>query len=257
MTVIRSLLIDTMRSIGLLTRVRVSARWFEGFDGRYDRASRAFSAVGALLAFPVWGAGVVAAATGLSSLVTGVVGVAVGIVLTGALHEDGLADTADGLGARNVERRLAIMRDSSIGTYGVLALMIALASKATLLAELLASPTEALAALLAAGAASRAALVWLWHATPAARTDGAAAASGRPTPHAMRVSAALAALAIVPAAIVVGAWPTLAAIVLSLGAIGFLRRVCDGLGGHTGDVLGACVALVEVAMLGGMAMGRG
>ena len=104
---------------------------------------------------------------------------AVTILATGALHEDGLADAADGLAGDTPQQSLAIMRDHRIGTYGAIALLLALGIRATAVA-LLAEPGAVLAALIAAGAAGRASAVMLMAALPAARNDGLSAAVGRP-----------------------------------------------------------------------------
>ena len=256
MNPLRALLTDTMRSVGLLTRVPVAARWFEGFDGRYDRAARAFPVVGVLLALPIAATAWAAAAIGLPPLAAGLLAIGLGIVLTGALHEDGLADTFDGLGGRDRERRLEIMRDSAIGTYGVLALVVTIGLRATALGALAYGSGWGIVAVLAAFAASRAAMVWLWGRTPPARTDGAAAASGRPTADAVRVAVALAAVPLVGAAFALGPWPVLVATAAVVAVATALRRYAlRSLGGHTGDALGACVGLSETAALLALAAG--
>jgi adenosylcobinamide-GDP ribazoletransferase len=102
--------------------------------------------------------------------------------LTGALHEDGLADTADGFGGgATAERKLEIMRDSHIGTYGVLALIAGLALKAVAIATLAATSVWlAAAVIVAAAAVSRVAPVGLLHLLVPARRDGLSAEAGRP-----------------------------------------------------------------------------
>lgn len=252
---LHALLTDTMRSFGLLTRVPVADRWFEGFDGRYDRASRAAPLVGVALGLASGLVAILTIAIGLSPLVAAVLAVGLGIVATGALHEDGLADTADGLGATRRERRLEIMRDSATGTYGVLALFLAVGLQVAALAALLRDPLAALLALVAAFALARAGMVWLWHATPPARADGAAAASGQPVAASVRTAFILAALAALPAIAVVGPWPALAALGGLVVVLLVVGRVARGLGGHTGDVLGASVVLAQAAVLVGLSVG--
>jgi adenosylcobinamide-GDP ribazoletransferase len=167
------------------------------------------------------------------------------IWLTGALHEDGLADVADGLGGRTPEDQLRIMRDSRLGSYGAIALVLVLLARAGALAAL-AAPWPAGAALVAAGAFSRAALPAVMAALPTARTDGLAAGAGRP--HPLRVAAAVlvgALIALVllgeaaPAALLAGAGCALAVALLAR------RRI----GGYTGDVLGAVQQLAEIGVL--------
>jgi adenosylcobinamide-GDP ribazoletransferase len=96
-----------------------------------------------LLAGEIWG-----------QIIGALLAVATSIVLTGALHEDGLADTADAFGGGwTVEKRLAIMKDSRIGTYGALALGFSVVLRAATLAQL--PPWTSLAALVAVHAAAR------------------------------------------------------------------------------------------------------
>ena len=122
----------------------------------------------------------IAAGIGLPDIVAAVLAVGAGALVTGALHEDGLADMADGFGGGNTpERKLAIMRDSRIGAYGVIVLVVVLAAKVGAISDLGSTGLVA-AALVAAAAASRAAMpaVMLW--LEPARTDGLAVDAGRP-----------------------------------------------------------------------------
>jgi len=118
--------------VALQFLTRIPVRSFDGFEPQWlDRSAKYFPLIGALVG------GIAAVVMLATSLVMPqplpmLIGLAAGILLTGAFHEDGLADTADGLfGGLTRERRLEIMKDSRIGTYGVLALMIALGLKAT------------------------------------------------------------------------------------------------------------------------------
>ncbi len=166
------------------------------------------------------------------------------VVVTGALHQDGLADTADGLGARgDRSRRLNVMRDSATGVYGALALI----GWALLLASTLASldAWHAFIALVVASALAR--WVALVHAiaTPAARSDGLGAALrvsrvalGTGTGTAIALALTLCGLA--PGAIATGA----ALLVAALSVVFALRT----LGGHTGDTLGASVSITELTV---------
>lgn len=168
------------------------------------------------------------------------------VLITGALHEDGLADFADGLAGGTREQSLSIMRDHHIGTYGVIALVLSLAIRATAIA-LIASPGSVVAALAAAGAASRLSAVLLMTALPPARADGLSVAVGRPG--AGLTAAALGATFVI-------CWllfpfgTTLAVILSALaGAIGIGAVASTRLGGQTGDVLGASVQLTECLAL--------
>jgi adenosylcobinamide-GDP ribazoletransferase len=196
--------------------------------------------------FPLVGAAAGAAVGGTAyglarvvpALVAAGLALALGALLTGGLHLDGLADTADALGSPK-ERALAIMRDHATGAFGTAAVALDLLVKAAALAAL-ASRAYVVVVALAAGALSRWSAVALAWALPAARTDGAGAA--------FRVSAARTLLA------------TAAAIALSFGelrlvpiagvlAFGFALGFRRWLGGLTGDTLGAAVELTETALL--------
>jgi adenosylcobinamide-GDP ribazoletransferase len=172
---------------------------------------------------------------------------------TGALHEDGLSDVADGFaGAQSRERRLEIMRDSRIGAYGALALCIITLGRASLYVALLEMPPGATIILLASAAAfSRALMVDLMWATKPARPDGLSVLAGRPSRNTTLLALLIggigagvgASYALAPAAAVVAliAGGATLAIVRALA----MRKI----GGQTGDVIGAGQVLSETAML--------
>lgn len=184
------------------------------------------------------------------------------VLLTGALHEDGLADTADGFGGgHRRDRKLEIMRDSRIGTYGVIALLVALSLRFSALQELasnLLSVSDELdetishtgaviVALVASAALSRAAMAVTWYLLPPARKDGLAAGSG-----VVPLGSALAAL-ILAVAIAFLLLPG-TAFLFALGgvavlALGMAYLAYRQIGGHTGDVLGAVQQVTEIAAL--------
>lgn len=182
------------------------------------------------------------------------------IMVTGALHEDGLADIADGFGGgRDRMAKLAIMRDSRVGTYGVLALVLIVLLRAGALAAIIGTAAgdvstgaeTGLAALVAGGALSRAGPPLIMRLLKPARADGAAASHGRPG-HGTCLAAVgtailIAGLALVP---VLG---LLAAAVVGLAAAfataGLARLAQRQIGGYTGDVLGAAQQIAETAVL--------
>ena len=207
-------------------------------------------------AFPLVGAGIGGIAAfafllvqllGLGDWPAAVLAVLAGIVLTGALHEDGLADTADGLiGGHDRDQRLAIMRDSRHGTFGVVAIVLSVLLRAAALARI-GDPIDAGLALIAAHAASRAALPVATLVLAPARADGLGAAAGRP-----RTPLAIAALAIGLLVTLAALGPTRGAIAFgvagaSMSILGMLahRRI----GGYTGDVLGAFQQIGEIVVL--------
>ena len=151
---------------------------------------------------------------GLHPLACAFIALATSIALTGALHEDGLGDFADGLGGATRQDRLAIMRDNRIGTFGTLALLFGVGIRAAILSGLT-SPEAAALALITAAAISRAVLrVMRWQRP--ARADGLAAGVGAP---ANADVATAAALALLIALFAVGFWASLlAAIVAGLAA---------------------------------------
>lgn len=178
---------------------------------------------------------------------------AVTALVTGGLHEDGLADMADGFGGGGtVERKLEIMRDSPVGSYGVLALVLSTAIRGAAIAEL-ARPELVTPALVAAGALSRGLIgVPVLMLRPV--RDGGLGASlrerGRLRTTLGPALAACIALALLP--------PTAAFVGAALGgaaavALGVLARA--QIGGYTGDVLGGCAILVECVALSAVAAG--
>lgn len=184
----------------------------------------------------------------LMSLLASVLAVAILAVLTGALHLDGLADTADGLGSRRrAAEALAIMRRSDIGPFGVTALVLVLLAQVAALA-VIAPAGRAAAALVAAAVTGRVAVVLATGPdSPAARPDGLGALVAAATGTAARVTmaGALLAAATVGAAALGGpalAWRAAVAVLAGLLAAGLLRRAARRrLGGLTGDVFGALI----------------
>uniref|UniRef100_UPI003BAB99BF adenosylcobinamide-GDP ribazoletransferase n=1 Tax=Stappia sp. TaxID=1870903 RepID=UPI003BAB99BF len=200
----------------------------------------------------------VLAASGLPTLAVALVTIGVCMAVTGALHEDGLADVADGFfGASTRERRLEIMKDSRIGAFGALALVIGVGLRASLLAALLERFGIAGAglALLGAEAASRSAMILLWSSLPPARPDGLSAACGKPGKFAAVVALGIGLAALAPLPAFTGPVP-LAAALLATGLLtyGLCRLALAKIGGQTGDVLGACQQVALVALLAGLAL---
>lgn len=216
-----------------------------------DRLGPAFPLAGALIGL----IGLIVHLTALTVLpvwIAALITVAVLVAITGGLHEDGLADTADALGGMSRERRLAIMRDSRLGSFGALALMLALALRVGALAELsMISVACAGGALVAASALSRLAALGLIGALPSARPDGLAGRAGRPGARSMWIAgmagAGVAAISIVPTS----SWHVLAggAMVAALAFSSIARLAAAKFGGQTGDVAGAAALTVEIAFL--------
>ena len=183
---------------------------------------------------------------GLPAELTAGIALATMIVITGAMHEDGLADSADGLwGGRTPEQRLAIMADSRVGAYGVIALVFSIGLRWSALAAI-ATDGTLWASLIAAAVLSRTSMVALMHMVPNARETGLSSTIGRPGRDTTLVAIAIAAaigfaalgFALIPVAIALGA-TTLAVAAISRARIG----------GQSGDIIGATQQISEVAIL--------
>lgn len=229
---------DLGGAFGLLTRLPF------GGAGRGAAGAWAWPVAGAVVGGLAALAGWLALAAGLPAGWAAALVLAVQAVLTGGLHEDGLSDTFDGLnGGRDVARRLEIMRDSRIGSYGALALLLVTLARWSALVVLL--PEQPLA-VIAVAALSRGGMPVLMAWLPAARSDGLARLVGRPD----RWQAGLAVLvAVALASLTAGRlWLLLPALALALLALGLWARA--RIGGQTGDILGASQQLTEALALG-------
>lgn len=216
---------------------------------------------GADLAHASWGLPVIGALIGLLGalvywiafhfnlppLVGAALAVTATLAATGCLHEDGLADTFDGFGGgADRERKLEIMRDSRIGTYGACALTLSLLLRVGALASL-AAPGPVALALIAAHAGARATLPLFLALVPPARPDGLAADAGRPPPASVGVAALLGFAVLLWS---LGAARSVVALLLLLAVLGVMRRLClRQIGGQTGDVAGALEQISEIAVL--------
>ncbi|MBT9290534.1 adenosylcobinamide-GDP ribazoletransferase [Prosthecodimorpha staleyi] len=224
----------------------------------FARAVRLLPLAGLVVGLPAALVLVLLGATGLPPLAVAGFALAAGLATTGALHEDGLADLADGFGGgASRDRKLEIMKDSRIGAYGAAAMTLALMIRAGLLTGLIAGrgPLGAALALLAAAALSRPLAVSLMAALPPARARGAAHAAGMVP----RATAAIAvafgiALAVPLVALHGPVAAALAGIVLAALAVALLGRVSHRqIGGQTGDVIGAAQQIAEIAFLAALA----
>ncbi|WP_199702663.1 adenosylcobinamide-GDP ribazoletransferase [Jiangella rhizosphaerae] len=233
-------------AVGFLTRIPVGSAPFAG--PALDRAGAWFPLVGAL----VGGAGLAvwwATDALLGPLPAAVAAVLATVVVTGALHEDGLADTMDGLwGGATRERRLEIMRDSRLGTYGALALAGDLLLRVTLLASAGAGSSglaDVARVLLAGHVAGRAAPLVLAASLPPARADGQGRRLGR---LGVVDSTVAAATVLVVTMLVAGWWAPVVLAAAAVPVLGLRRAARRRIGGVTGDVLGASVALTNIAV---------
>lgn len=250
---------DTLRALGFLTRIPVAAKWFEGSDGTLSQTVRTFPLAGAIATLPAASVLAVGTMVDLPVLLTATLSTAALVMTCGGLHEDGLADVTDGFyGGSTPERRLEIMKDSRIGAYGAMALVLALMLRTIALAALLQSgPLIAAAGLAAASAAGKIGLIWHWSELPSARPGGIADRSGAPEEDAV-VFAMIsgAAITLIFALFTRGLAPTLiAAAAAVMASISFRTLTANKIGGCTGDTLGAAALLAEIAFLSGLASG--
>jgi adenosylcobinamide-GDP ribazoletransferase len=232
---------DARTAVGFLTRIPVTDR-APLTSERLSRAAAWFPAVG-LLVGGVLGGTRLLADLALPAGPSTILALTAAILVTGGFHEDGLADSADGLGAHvGRERKLEILRDSRVGTYGALAVTLSVLLAYSLLSGL--SGLDCLRAALVGHVLGR------WSGLPhsmafaPARTEGSGVLV-RATPAALAIGTAIAvATALVaagpgPGAIALG----VAALVTALAAAPMARA----LGGTTGDTYGAVNKLVELA----------
>lgn len=223
---------------------------------QFSRAARTMPIVGAVVALPAALVLAVLSLTALPPLIIATIVLAVLVRSSGAFHEDGLADVADGIGGgRTREDKLRIMRDSRIGTFGGVALVLSLMVRVGAIAALLdrSGALATIAAVMLAAGASRTLMAWISHLLPNARADGASAAFGRPSRAAVVTASVLTLVLAAPVAYVIGLLPCLVALALAVAVTAlFGRSVRTVLGGQTGDVLGATQQLSEIALLVGL-----
>ena len=238
---LRRRIAEVQTAFMLLTRLPV------GTPGLYGAELAA-----AKWAFPLAGlaaGGVIAGVyTGLSSLglpasLAAVLALTAGMMVTGGLHEDGLADCADGFGGgQTKDQKSEIMKDSQIGSYGVLGLIMVIAARTLALAALPATP-QSVIIVISLAMVSRWMMVIYLNWLPSARADGLGHQAGK----ADRLSVVIAAGLCVPAVMFSGGF-----IIFSLAALGGTALMVGWvakrqIGGQTGDVCGAGQLLSETA----------
>ena len=250
---------DTARAVGFLSRLPVPDRYFDHRETPVAASARSYALAGVVVAAPAALGLFVLLELGLAPLFACTLAVTCLVVTTGALHEDGLADCADGFwGGRERDSILVIMKDSTIGAYGTLALVLIMLVRVCGLAAIAAGSggLSTALALLAVAAVSRAGMVWHWHTLPAAKADGVAVSAGRPDGDSM-VFAVLSAcgLLLVLGLAAAGIGGVVTALLLSaLVCTGFSRIARSRIGGHTGDTIGATQLVCEAAALLGLAL---
>ena len=236
---------DFWAALGLLTRLPIRVN-IDLAQKRGAAAAWAYPLVGVFVGLALALVAQFSMSLGLSYSLSACIVLFSGVMLTGALHEDGLADSADGLwGGYTPERRLEIMKDSRIGAYGVLALIFGLGLRWMALSSLFESGAV-MAPILAAAAVSRAAPTVLMLGLPQARKTGLSQSVG--TPQAGHVGLAVT-LAVLLAIITLQSIPIVVFIATALAT-----AACGGVAkykikGQTGDILGATQQVAEITIL--------
>jgi adenosylcobinamide-GDP ribazoletransferase len=236
---------DISLAIGLLTRLPVPHPADVSSDSM-ARAQRAFPLVGALIGLAVGLVDRCLLGMGIPALAAAALALGVSAALTGALHEDGLADVGDGFGGgRDRAAKLSIMRDSRLGTYGAIVLLVGFSARLSALASL---PVAAIVpTLVVAHALARAAIPVLAAKLPFARDDGLGKSAGQPD---MASAVTAVVIAIVLALVCLPAKAAVMAMVVSIvGAAAMTTLAWRQIGGVTGDVFGAVEQVVETAVL--------
>ena len=231
---------DVVEALALLTRLPVPSPHSIRGAGAAWAYPLAGLAVGLLAAAAAWLAG------GLPPALTAGIALAISITVTGALHEDGFADTVDGLwGGHTPEQRLKIMADSHVGAYGVIALVFSIGLRWFALAAI-ATEGALWAPLIAAAVLSRAPMVALMHILPNARSTGLSSATGRPSQDTTLVALAI---ALGVGFLVLGFSVIPVAICLCVTALAVAAIAKAKISGQTGDILGATQQVSEITIL--------
>lgn len=242
----RAVIDDLFAAFAVLTRLPLPKQTAGKEPAKMSRSVWAYPLVGGVIG------GIGAAALmmltwlGLNPLLAAGIVVAVQILFTGALHEDGLADVADGFGGgRGKAQKLEIMRDSRLGTYGAIALIFVLGLRWASVASL--PQTHAAAGLIVAGMLARFAIVIILSALPAARSDGFGRVVANPP---ILMAGIAAAFAIMITALLLPPVAAVAAFLVMVAVSGITVWLARrNIAGYTGDVLGAGALVAEVSVL--------
>jgi adenosylcobinamide-GDP ribazoletransferase len=235
---------DVAIALSLLSRWPL--RLSESAYARSAQAVWAYPIAGALIGLPVAGFAIFCLWIGLPTGLSALLALAFLTATTGAMHEDGLADSADGLwGGHTAAQRLEIMKDSQIGTYGVLALIFGIGLR-WLALTMLFDAGAVFGPILAAATLSRAVPPVLMRYLPAVRSSGLSKSVGRP--EASHVGCA-AATAIVFAVLALHGFPFVAFAGTILAGTGCAIIARSKVNGQTGDILGASQQVTEITVL--------
>jgi adenosylcobinamide-GDP ribazoletransferase len=240
----RTLVQDVAFCIIFFTRLPLPRLDLEGIKlARAIWAAPLAGLVVALLAGIVYAC---ATALGLSTGPAAALAITTTMLTTFCLHEDGFSDTADGFGGgATVDRKLEIMHDSRIGSYGSAAFLVSVLLRWSALTAI-GAPSSVVIALIAAHMASRGLLPAFMHIVPLARQAGLAAVAGKPS---REVAIAAAALGLTGLLLLGLSTALIAIVILAICFFGFRHLCMKQIGGQTGDTLGALQQIAEIAIL--------
>lgn len=232
-------------ALSFFTRIPIGNRDFG--DMKLAQSAWAFPMVGAIIGALNGGFYLGMLKFGLAANISAWLTIIFHLILTGGLHEDGLADSADGLASgRNRNQKLAIMRDSRIGSYGVLALITIISLRANVMAGF-GDNLQTLLIFIAAAACSRSLLVVLMRNAPYTRDSGLAVNAGKPTLSQTLIAILLGSCSIM---LVGKIYTTLLAILLLIVLYMLIKHITiKNFGGITGDTLGAAQQISEITLL--------
>ncbi|MEN0001485.1 MAG: adenosylcobinamide-GDP ribazoletransferase [Pseudomonadota bacterium] len=241
------------RALGFLSRIPVSSAHFPADHQARDDA-QFYPLAGSVIAVPATFIIAAAAFVPHATLLMAAIAIAALVIITGALHEDGLGDVADGFFAtRDKGRILDIMRDPHLGTFGMLALVFSVTFRVTALTILIGQlgALSAALALMGVEAISRAAMVWHWQALPNARPDGKADRAGQPDNAQMWQAVAMGAAIMLICMVAGSFWaPAVIALLAAAACAFWFKNMCMArIGGHTGDTIGATQQITAIAAL--------
>ncbi len=247
---------DFLVSLAFLSRLPVSTLPVSTAYGfSLASASRAFGLTGIFIGSITGAVFWLVNSAGPGAVVAILCALAINTLLTGGLHEDGLADVADGFGGGwTQERKLEIMRDSNIGTFGVLALIFTVGLRATTYVAILGSQSgllETIALFAGVACLSRGAMALMMYQLPMARKDGRAVQAGSPSHDGLRQGLFVSAIGGGGLlAVTAGGLASIAAFAGVISAYLIVSRLARRqIGGYTGDVLGTLQQIAEILAL--------
>ena len=247
---------DLMACVQFLSRLPIPEFLANHDKPDLAKSSRMFPIAGLVISAPAIIVMMLLGLLDVPSQVIAAVVISIQLVVTGALHEDGLADCADGFGGgRNLEDKLAIMKDSHVGAFGVSASIMALVLRFVLLSSFLdISILAAILALLSAQLLSRAVQVAFWQSLPPARPDGLAGTLGQPDGAAIQWALAIGIIGAIT--LTFFAFPAISvflSMAMTILAVIAFHLLCKKqINGQTGDTIGAIQIITEIAFLIGL-----